>query len=224
MLPMPVLPLLAWLLPLCGALGSRVAIWPWWIGFAICLGGALCSLWLLLRLPWHPRRAVALLGALPLVLPAWFLVKALQAHPINDVSTDPLDPPTLRWASQARSAADLPINPAPLKFFPDNPAPLYTRANRSQVLAEACGLMTELGWQHSVSGQGLEAVVVSPWFGFRDDVALRLFEGPKELRIDMRSASRQGRSDLGANRARIQDFLTRLHGRLAKAQGTTSEP
>ncbi len=49
-------------------------------------------------------------------------------------------------------------------------------------------------------------MVTTGWFGFQDDVALRVFAGPKETRIDMRSASRQGQSDLGTNRARIEEF------------------
>ncbi len=65
--------------------------------------------------------------------------------------------------------------------------------------------------------QGIDAVVTTGWFGFQDDVALRVFAGPKETRIDMRSASRQGRSDLGVNRARIIDFLNRLNERLGGA-------
>ena len=44
-----------------------------------------------------------------------------------------------------------------------------------------------------------------------------ILAGPKETRIDMRSASRQGRSDLGVNRARILDFLNRLNERLGGA-------
>lgn len=215
MLPLPLLPLLAWLLPLSGALGSRVALWPWWVGFLLCLAGALVALWLLLRLPWHPRPYWAALGALPLLLPIGFLTLALRAPLLNDVSTDPLHPPRLDWAHQLRTDADLPVNGAPLKFSGDNPAPIYTRASRERVLAEAASLMQASGWRIRESEEGLEAVVTSPWFGFQDDVALRLFEGPRELRIDMRSASRQGRSDLGANRARIQDFLARLQARLA---------
>ncbi|HDX8413355.1 TPA: DUF1499 domain-containing protein, partial [Aeromonas dhakensis] len=78
-------------------------------------------------------------------------------------------------------------------------------------------LMEQLGWRVRPSPQGLEAVVTTGWFGFQDDVALRVFAGPSETRIDMRSASRQGRSDLGTNRARIEEFLIRLNERLGQA-------
>lgn len=214
-------PLLAWLLPLGGAFGSRTHLWPWWVGFAFCLGSALISLCLLLRLPWRrhsPARLwAAFWGIVPLLLPLLFLLQALRAPLTNDVSTDPLNPPPLQWAQQLRTAQDLPVNGAPLHAFAGNPGPLYTQASPAEVLAEAEELMSELGWRLRETPAGLDAVVTSSWFGFEDDVALRVFQGPKETRVDMRSASRQGRSDLGVNRARIQDFMIRLNERLGQA-------
>ncbi|RQM63538.1 DUF1499 domain-containing protein [Aeromonas hydrophila] len=210
-------PLLAWLLPLAGALGSRVHLWPWWLGFAICLLGALVSLVLLARLPWSRNRCANGWGAVPLLLPLAFVVQALRTPLVNDVSTDPNNPPQLHWASELRTAQDLPINPAPLKAFEGKPGPLFTSASPVEVITEAHALMEQLGWQVRPSQEGLEAVVTTGWFGFQDDVALRVFAGPKETRIDMRSASRQGQSDLGTNRARIEEFLIRLNERLGQA-------
>lgn len=210
-------PLLAWLLPLAGALGSRVHLWPWWLGFAICLLGALVSLALLVRLPWCRNRCANGWGAVPLLLPLAFVVQALRTPLVNDVSTDPNNPPQLLWASELRTAQDLPINPAPLKAFEGKPGPLFTSASPAEVITEAHALMEQLGWQVRPSQEGLEAVVTTGWFGFQDDVALRVFAGPKETRIDMRSASRQGQSDLGTNRARIEEFLIRLNERLGQA-------
>lgn len=217
-------PLLAWLLPLAGALGSRFHLWPWWIGFAICLIGALVSLILLVRLPWSRNRYASGFGALPLLLPLTFVAQALRMPLINDVSTDPYNPPQLRWAAELRTAQDLPINSAPLKAVEAKPGPLFTRASPAEVVIEASELMQELGWQVRPSPDGLDAVVTTGWFGFQDDVALRVFAGPKETRIDMRSASRQGQSDLGTNRARIEDFLTRLNERLGQAYKPNLKP
>ncbi|MBF4799781.1 DUF1499 domain-containing protein [Aeromonas hydrophila] len=210
-------PLLAWLLPLAGALGSRVHLWPWWLGFALCLLGVLVSLALLVRLPWSRSRCANGWGAAPLLLPLAFVVQALRTPLINDVSTDPNNPPQLLWAAELRTAQDLPINPAPLKAFVGKPGPLFTSASPAEVITEAHALMEQLGWQVRPSPDGLDAVVTTGWFGFQDDVALRVFAGPKETRIDMRSASRQGQSDLGTNRARIEEFLIRLNERLGQA-------
>ncbi|HDZ8896987.1 TPA: DUF1499 domain-containing protein [Aeromonas dhakensis] len=210
-------PLLAWLLPLAGALGSRVHLWPWWLGFALCLLGALVSLVLLVRLPWSRNRCANGWGAVPLLLPLAFVVQALRTPLVNDVSTDPSNPPQLRWAAELRTAQDLPINSAPLKAFEGKPGPLFTSAPPAEVITEANALMEQLGWQVRPSPDGLDAVVTTGWFGFQDDVALRVFAGPSETRIDMRSASRQGRSDLGTNRTRIEEFLIRLNERLGQA-------
>lgn len=210
-------PLLAWLLPLAGALGSRVHLWPWWLGFALCLLGALVSLALLVRLPWCRNRCANGWGTVPLLLPLALVVQALRTPLVNDVSTDPSNPPRLLWAAELRTAQDLPINPAPLKAFEGKPGPLFTSAPPAEVITEAHALMEQLGWQVRPSPQGLEAVVTTGWFGFQDDVALRVFAGPSETRIDMRSASRQGRCDLGTNRARIEEFLIRLNERLGQA-------
>lgn len=210
-------PLLAWLLPLAGALGSRFHLWPWWLGFTLCLLGAIISLVLLVRLPWCRSRHANGWGAVPLLLPLAFVIQALRVPLVNDVSTDPYNPPLLRWASELRTAQDLPINPAPLKAFEGKPGPLYTKASPAEVITEAHALMEQLGWQVRPSPDGLDAVTTTGWFGFQDDVALRVFVGPSETRIDMRSASRQGQSDLGTNRARIEDFLIRLNERLGQA-------
>ncbi|RWT03764.1 DUF1499 domain-containing protein, partial [Aeromonas caviae] len=106
-------PLLIWLLPLCGALGSRAHLWPWWLGFILCLASALLSLVLLLRLPWRYRRTTNLWpdiwGITPLLLPLLFLVQALRSPLTNDVSTDPYHPPRLQWAEQLRSPEDHPV-------------------------------------------------------------------------------------------------------------------
>ena len=53
----------------------------------------------------------------------------------------------------------------------------------------------------------LEAVDTSEWFGFRDDIVVRLRSEGDGTRIDIRSKSRVGQSDLGVNAKRIRAFL-----------------
>lgn len=209
-----VLPLLAWSLLLAGPLLTRSGIWPWWVGFASCAGAGLIGLFLLLRLPWRRSRISALIGALPLLVPLWFLGRALTAPLQNDVATDPRQPPSLAWAIPLRGKGDLPITLGPLQGFADNPGPLYSKAPPAQVLATARQLVVRRGWQLYPNPQGLAATATSPWFGFRDDISLRIHSG-REVRVDMRSASRIGRSDLGTNRARIVNFLRELEQALA---------
>jgi uncharacterized protein (DUF1499 family) len=53
----------------------------------------------------------------------------------------------------------------------------------------------------------VEATATTFWFGFKDDVVVRVVANAAGSRIDIRSVSRVGQSDIGANAARIEKFL-----------------
>jgi uncharacterized protein (DUF1499 family) len=52
----------------------------------------------------------------------------------------------------------------------------------------------------------IEATETSFWYGFKDDVVIRVTGVDRESRIDIRSKSRVGKSDLGKNAERIRAF------------------
>ena len=56
----------------------------------------------------------------------------------------------------------------------------------------------------------LEAVATSQWFGFNDDIVVRIRPDGSGSRIDIRSKSRVGNSGLGVNAQRIREFAQRL--------------
>ena len=56
----------------------------------------------------------------------------------------------------------------------------------------------------------IEATATTFWFGFKDDVVIRIVADGSGSRLDMRSKSRVGRSDVGANAARIRRFMSML--------------
>ena len=56
----------------------------------------------------------------------------------------------------------------------------------------------------------IEASERSFWYGFTDDIVVRVAAAGAGSRIDVRSSARQGRSDLGVNAARIRAYLARL--------------
>ena len=63
----------------------------------------------------------------------------------------------------------------------------------------------------SVGDRRIEAVYTSRGFGFKDDFIVRLSSSEDELvRVDVRSKSRVGKSDLGDNAARVREFLGRM--------------
>ena len=60
------------------------------------------------------------------------------------------------------------------------------------------------------AGGVVEATETTFWFGFKDDVVVRVRPSGDGSIVDVRSVSRVGLSDLGANAARIMELLGRL--------------
>ena len=56
----------------------------------------------------------------------------------------------------------------------------------------------------------VEAVETSFWFGFKDDIVVRAREAQSGVRIDIRSKSRVGQSDLGVNAKRVSAFTKKF--------------
>ena len=71
------------------------------------------------------------------------------------------------------------------------------------------------GWEivAAVPGEGrIEATDTTRWFGFKDDVVVRVRPDGAGSRVDVRSVSRVGRGDVGTNARRIRGFLDALRG------------
>ncbi len=95
--------------------------------------------------------------------------------------------------------------------------PLTTTASPTVAFAAALAEARAQGWtivsQDATAGT-LDATATTFWFGFQDDVAVRVrAEGAGSV-VDVRSTSRVGLSDLGANAARIEAYLAGVSGRL----------
>jgi len=83
----------------------------------------------------------------------------------------------------------------------------------AQAFTAAVQTAEALGWEvvaaDPVAGR-LEATDTTFWFGFKDDIVVRIRSQPDGSRVDVRSVSRVGRSDVGTNARRIREFLRRL--------------
>jgi uncharacterized protein (DUF1499 family) len=70
-----------------------------------------------------------------------------------------------------------------------------------------------MGWEivaAEPAGGRIEATATTFWFGFKDDVVVRVTPADGGSRIDVRSVSRVGRSDVGTNAKRIETYLARI--------------
>ena len=69
------------------------------------------------------------------------------------------------------------------------------------------------GWDivESRPDQGrIEATDTTLWFGFKDDIVVRVTAQDRASRIDVRSVSRVGKSDVGTNANRIRNYLLKI--------------
>lgn len=168
--------------------------------------------------PWRPMAVrasiVPLLVAFTLGIPGY---RAASQNPIHDVTTDadltfPAD------SGAVANPADRGVDPKEVlavqrELYPDvEPLTLDTPPDQTfERAAQAARAMP--GWDvvdaRPQSGLIL-AVVTSPTFHFKDDVVIRVRESGAGSRVDMRSRSRFGQSDLGANAARIKAYLAEL--------------
>src|SRR5207248_11513793 len=92
-------------------------------------------------------------------------------------------------------------------------APLVLELPPAEAFARALKLVEQRGATivaaDPIAGR-IEASERSRWFGFTDDVVVRIAEAGKGSRVDVRSVSRVGRSDFGVNAARVRAYLAAL--------------
>ena len=217
-------------------LGYRAGVLPLNAALLLLLAGVVASLAALVwRVVATARRrgpqagrgwaAAVLLPAGVLAVPVTTLLAGVGAPPIHDVTTDPDDPP--RFAAVAPLRAGAPntlehggpqLAAAQRAAYPDL-VPLDVGSPAPDVLEAARAVAAELGWEIVAvdPAQGLlEATATTFWFGFKDDVAVRVRPSASGgAVVDVRSVSRVGVGDLGANAARIQAFLARLRAALS---------
>jgi uncharacterized protein (DUF1499 family) len=164
-------------------------------------------------------RGSALRGALVPIAVAGivlFVQSGVERPPFNDVTTDVKDAPLL------------PSSPNPTKGYPAAwveehekryaaLGPVESAAPPAETYARALALAREMpSWEivaEDPEAGTIAVVATSRLFGFKDDVAIRVRASGPGSRMDLRSRSRFGRSDLGANAARIRDFIARFEAK-----------
>jgi uncharacterized protein (DUF1499 family) len=80
-----------------------------------------------------------------------------------------------------------------------------------RALATAYSMGWEIADASAAEGR-IEATATSRWLRFKDDVVIRVAPQGSGSRIDVRSKSRIGRSDFGANAKRIREYVRKLTG------------
>ena len=226
------LALLALILLAASGPGVRLGLWPFTTGFQVMRWAAYCGLAAAaaaaigLAVPtWRARGWRALLFSLVLgggvaYFPWNMLQQAKALPPIHDISTDLSDPPAfvaiLSLRANAANSATYggpEIAAAQRAAYPDI-QPLTLPESTAKAYERALAAARRSGWEiiaASQPGGRIEATATTPWFGFKDDVVVRITPSADgSSRIDVRSVSRVGRSDVGANARRIRNYLATL--------------
>lgn len=183
------------------------------------------------------RRAIEgfLMGLSVALFPIFGALAVLFYPTLNDVSTDLAVPPLLTSAQTSRVAPMNPVEPiseaqkaAQRAAYPNLVGKVWQfemetvlRAVEAEIAQRDWSLATRFRSDFGTPMVQLEVVSRSLVFAFEDDVAIRLQDlGDVGIKVDMRSASRWGRHDLGANARHIEVFLDDVELRL---QGSPRE-
>ena len=214
--------------------GTRMGLWPWETGLALLkwatytglAGGAAALVLIVLAVVprWRTRAWVPILAlvfaAVAAVPPILLLEAAKKVPPIHDITTDAFDPPVFVALMSERTKSPngaayggAAIAAEQQRGYPDIKS-LVLKSPPQETIQRAIDAARACGWEivasDAASGR-IEATATTRWFGFKDDVIVRVRpEAGGGSRVDVRSVSRVGESDIGANAKRIREFLSRL--------------
>jgi len=222
--------LIALSLGLLSGLGHR---WQWWsfrTGFLVLKWAAYGAIVILLLSaigmyrarpgrgrPGFGRNLLAfLLSGVLAGIPALGLYRAKQVPRIHDISTDTGNPPLfvtllpLRLETPNGAAyGGLDVAIQQQKAYPEIDTLLMTDAPAA-TFDKALSTAKTLRWEivaADAEALRIEATDTTFWFGFKDDIVIRIRPMDTGSRLDIRSMSRVGLSDVGANAARIRRYI-----------------
>ncbi len=209
--------------------------WGWWdfrLGLKLFLysagAGAVGLVLSIVGLSLFKYRGAGLLkyvlGALlSLLITGNFLVRfhfAKQVPPIHDITTDTQNPPLFDDTLLAlrKGALNPPEYGGPSvaeqqqKAYPDL-KPVVLENSPAKVWEACLAAAKKMGWDIDAMDEArgrIEATDTTFWFGFKDDVVVRVTPQGSGSRVDVRSVSRVGKGDVGTNAKRIRRFLSQV--------------
>lgn len=214
------------------ALGAKLDFWHFRAAFSLLMGLSITGAVLLGIVGFaliasinrgnqkakHSATAAVLILILPMAYVFSNVYKATSLPVIHDISTDFDNPPVFVHALTLRDGTENTVDwnpdtqPLQAEAYPDiQPILLAKPYEQSWVLVEQA--IMNLPWvltYHNQEKGAFEATSTSFWFGFVDDIAIRVQADGDKTRVDVRSISRHGQSDLGKNAQRIRFFRQAL--------------
>ncbi len=210
-----------------GPLGTRMGFWRFTIGLPLVGLGALVTMAGVLvafvggvrSRDWNQAGFALVVGLIAVAIPIAQVLKGRGAPSIHDISTDTQDPPLfqallpLRTGRVSPAAYDGDATAAQQRASYGDIESMLLPAASGRAFALSLRAARDLGWTIVDSDEAagrIEATDTTYWFGFVDDVVIRVRAEGGVSRVDIRSKSRVGRGDLGANARRIRAFMSRM--------------
>jgi uncharacterized protein (DUF1499 family) len=192
--------------------GLTLFRWSGHVGLAAVVLAAILLLWPRVRAAWLVLPL--LIGALTWSVPFQLQRQASGMPPINDIATDTANPPAFMTAKLGYPGE--PFARQQRAAYPDI-QPIVIALPPKDAFEKALRTAEAMDWEvvgRDAKAGTIEAVDTTRWFGFKDDIAIRVrAEGtgsPPLSRVDVRSKSRVGRGDMGTNARRIRAYLERI--------------
>jgi uncharacterized protein (DUF1499 family) len=203
------------------------------LGFFISVIGVIVSIVAMLvtfltagREPGRTRSVVGFILCLALVIPIVEIVATTRKYPlINDITTDTANPPEFVAADGISAAQASRMKYNPVKYAAaQRSAPVYAGLEPLQMPGKPAEVFKKVqiiagefpGWRitdNDPQTRTIEGVAVSTIFHFKDDFVIQVRPAPNGgSLIEMRSKSRDGTGDLGANYNRIKSFFVAMEG------------
>jgi hypothetical protein len=161
-----------------------------------------------------------LLSGLVVGVPLKWKIHAEEAPAVHDVTTDSANPPQFRVVDRYRQSEHNDLEYGgdrerglQEKHYPELQTTVVARSLDS-CMHRALEMGRRFDWKvHRANWEDgwIEATDTTFWFGFKDDVVIRLRKDDEKCQVDLRSVSRVGKGDAGTNARRIRRFLNQFH-------------
>lgn len=204
--------------------GLGFSMIPWGTGAAV-LGGIVAAVGLIMHKEKSQKIIITASFSIFLLIAAianlgyWYSEVQQGYPPIHDITTDMENPPEFVAIAPLRADAPNPVEYAGAEtaatqrdFYPDL-APITTSMSYDEAYEHALETTRDMSWtlvdENRQEGR-IEAYHKLAWFGFIDDVVIRVDTTETGSIIDIRSKSRIGRGDLGVNAKRIRAYIEKF--------------
>lgn len=209
-----------------GSLGAKFGLLHYRIGLLLFALAAVLGIIVISVAAFSTRRqsneqsrkalsSASVIAAIPVLIMGFSVLSAGDAPMIHEVSTDLEQAPVFIAAvadeveRENQPSLSEEVKAAQRSAYPELKT-ILSELTPEQAYAQAKSTAESFNWEILAEHPGLgtiEAVDTSFWFGFKDDIAIRITPREQGSAIDLRSLSRVGKGDLGANAKRVTAFI-----------------